>query len=136
MLLATTPIIEGGRIIRYNGVVTGEVILGANIFRDFFASIRDIVGGRAASYETVLRDGRNTAIQEMVNEAQRLGANGVVGIALNYETVGKSMLMIAVSGTAVTVEMAMSQPQHASPGYGQQGFGQQGSGHQGSWPGR
>lgn len=126
MLLATTPIIEGGRIIRYNGVVTGEVILGANVFRDFFASIRDIVGGRAGSYETVLRDGRNTAIQEMVQEAQRLGANAIVGIDLDYESLGKSMLMITVSGTAVTVEMAMGQPQSAPAGFGQQGFGQQG----------
>ncbi len=94
MLLSTTPTLEGGRIIRYNGIVTGEVILGANIFRDFFASIRDIVGGRAGSYETVLRDARNTAFQEMMSEAQRLGANAIVGIDLDYETLGKSMLMV------------------------------------------
>ncbi|MGL4286843.1 MAG: heavy metal-binding domain-containing protein [Phreatobacter sp.] len=107
MLLTTTPSLEGGRIIRYHGVVTGEVIMGANIFRDFFASIRDIVGGRANSYETVLRDGRNTAFGEMMQEAQRLGANAIVGIDVDYETLGKSMLMVSVSGTAVSVEMAM-----------------------------
>ncbi len=116
MLLSTTPTFEGGRIIRYNGIVTGEVILGANIFRDFFASVRDIVGGRAGSYETVLRDGRNTAFQEMMAEAQRLGANAIVGIDVDYETLGKSMLMVSVSGTAVTVEMALGQP--APAGYG------------------
>jgi uncharacterized protein YbjQ (UPF0145 family) len=113
MLLSTTPTLEGGRIIRYSGIVTGEVILGANIFRDFFASIRDIVGGRAGAYENVLRDGRNTAFQEMIAEAQRLGANAIVGIDVDYETLGKSMLMVSVSGTAVSVEMLM--PQHAAP---------------------
>jgi uncharacterized protein YbjQ (UPF0145 family) len=119
MLLATTPTIEGGRIIRYNGIVTGEVILGANIFRDFFASIRDIVGGRAQAYENVLRDGRTTAFQEMMSEAQRLGANGIVGIDIDYETLGKSMLMVSVSGTAVTIEMMMQQQAAPPP----QGFG-------------
>jgi uncharacterized protein YbjQ (UPF0145 family) len=119
MLLATTPTIEGGRIICYNGIVTGEVILGANIFRDFFASIRDIVGGRAQAYENVLRDGRTTAFQEMMSEAQRLGANAVVGIDIDYETLGKSMLMVSVSGTAVTVEMMMQQQAAPPP----QGFG-------------
>ncbi len=119
MLLSTTPTLEGGRIIRYNGIVTGEVILGANIFRDFFASIRDIVGGRAGSYETVLRDGRNTAFQEMMAEAQRLGANAIVGIDVDYETLGKSMLMVSVSGTAVTVEMLMGQQAPSQPtGFG------------------
>lgn len=119
MLLSTTPTLEGGRIIRYNGIVTGEVILGANIFRDLFASIRDIVGGRAGSYETVLRDGRNTAFQEMMAEAQRLGANAIVGIDIDYETLGKSMLMVSVSGTAVTVEMLMGQQPPSQPA----GFG-------------
>ena len=117
MLLTTTPTIEGGRIIRYQGIVTGEVILGANIFRDFFASIRDIVGGRAGSYETVLRDGRNTAFQEMIAEAQRLGANAIVGIDIDYETLGKSMLMVSVTGTAAFVEMVMPQVQ-AQPATG------------------
>ncbi|WP_371134405.1 heavy metal-binding domain-containing protein [Phreatobacter sp.] len=115
MLLSTTPALEGGRIIRYNGIVTGEVILGANIFRDLFASIRDIVGGRAGSYETVLRDGRTTAFQEMMAEAQRLGANAIVGIDIDYETLGKSMLMVSVSGTAVTVEMLMGQQAPIQP---------------------
>jgi uncharacterized protein YbjQ (UPF0145 family) len=119
MLLATTPTIEGGRIIRYNGIVTGEVILGVNIFRDFFASIRDIIGGRAQAYENVLRDGRTTAFQEMMSEAQRLGANGIVGIDIDYETLGKSMLMVSVSGTAVTIEMMVQQGAPPSqPGFG------------------
>jgi uncharacterized protein YbjQ (UPF0145 family) len=118
MLLTTTPTVEGGRIIRYHGVVTGEVILGANVFRDFFASIRDIVGGRAGSYESVLRDGRNTAFGEMMQEAQRLGANAIVGIDVDYETLGKSMLMVSVSGTAVSVEMAF--PGQSAPP--QQGY--------------
>lgn len=119
MLLSTTPALEGGRIIRYNGIVTGEVILGANIFRDLFASIRDIVGGRSGAYETVLRDGRTTAFQEMMAEAQRLGANAIVGIDIDYETLGKSMLMVSVSGTAVTVEMLMGQQAPIQPtGFG------------------
>jgi uncharacterized protein YbjQ (UPF0145 family) len=106
MIVTTTSSIEGRRIVAYHGIVTGEAILGANIFRDFFASIRDIVGGRAGSYERVLRDGRETAISEMRDEARRLGANAIVGVDLDYETVGSSdsMLMVSVSGTAVTVE--------------------------------
>lgn len=106
MIVTTTSSIEGRRIVAYHGIVTGEAILGANIFRDFFASIRDIVGGRAGSYERVLRDGRETAISEMRDEARRLGANAIVGVDLDYETVGASdsMLMVSVSGTAVTVE--------------------------------
>ncbi|MBY0364061.1 MAG: heavy metal-binding domain-containing protein, partial [Phreatobacter sp.] len=119
MLLSTTPALEGGRIIRYNGIVTGEVILGANIFRDLFASIRDVVGGRSGAYETVLRDGRTTAFQEMMAEAQRLGANAIVGIDIDYETLGKSMLMVSVSGTAVTGEMLMGQQAPSQPtGFG------------------
>lgn len=116
MLLTTTSTVEGARIIRYHGVVTGEAILGANVFRDFFASIRDIVGGRSGAYENVLRDGRNTAFNEMVQEAQRLGANGIVGIDIDYETVGQSMLMVSVSGTAVSVEQVGAPP--AAPGGG------------------
>ena len=106
MIVTTTSSIEGRRIVAYHGIVTGEAILGANIFRDFFASIRDIVGGRAGSYERVLRDGRETAISEMRDEARRLGANAIVGVDLDYETVGASdsMLMVSVSGTAVIVE--------------------------------
>lgn len=122
MLLTTTATLEGGRIIRYHGIVTGETVMGANVFRDFFASIRDIVGGRSGSYETVLRDGRNTAFQEMMAQGQQLGANAIVGIDIDYATVGNSMLMITVTGTAVSVEMALGQPAAPAPG---QGFGSQ-----------
>jgi uncharacterized protein YbjQ (UPF0145 family) len=104
MLIVTTPQLEGRRIVRYHGVVSGEAILGANIFRDLFAGIRDIVGGRSASYEKVLRDSKQTALDEMAGEAQRLGANAVVGVDLDYETIGGTMLMVSASGTAVTVE--------------------------------
>lgn len=106
MIVTTTSTIEGRRIKAYHGIVTGEAILGANVFRDFFASIRDIVGGRSGSYEKVLRSGRDTAIREMTEDAERLGANAIVGVDLDYETVGSSdsMLMVSVSGTAVTVE--------------------------------
>ena len=104
MILSTTPSIEGKSIREYRGVVTGEAILGANIFRDFFAGIRDIVGGRSAAYEKELTKAREIAFQEMTEDAQRLGANAVVGIDIDYETVGNgTMLMVAVSGTAVTV---------------------------------
>jgi uncharacterized protein YbjQ (UPF0145 family) len=104
MLIVTTPQLEGRRIVKYHGVVSGEAILGANIFRDFFAGIRDIVGGRSAAYEKVLRDSKQTALDEMADEAQRLGANAVVGVDLDYETIGGTMLMVSASGTAVTVE--------------------------------
>ncbi len=106
MLLTTTPTIEGRRITRYCGVVTGEAILGANIFRDFFAGVRDIVGGRSASYEKELHRARAIALQELEDEAARIGANAVVGIDLDYEVVGQgaSMLMVSVSGTAVVTE--------------------------------
>lgn len=109
MIMTTTANIEGSRIIRYHGIVTGEAILGANVFRDFFASIRDIVGGRSGAYENVLRDGRNTAFSEMMQQAQSLGANAIVGIDVDYETVGQSMLMVSVSGTAVSIEQPMAQ---------------------------
>ena len=102
MILSTTPTIEGKSIRQYHGVVTGEAILGANIFRDFFAGIRDIVGGRSAAYEKELTKAREIAFEEMTQGAQGLGANAVVGI--DYETVGSgTMLMVAVSGTAVTL---------------------------------
>jgi uncharacterized protein YbjQ (UPF0145 family) len=106
MLLSTTPSIEGHRIHEYKGVVTGEAILGANVFRDLFASIRDIVGGRSASYEKVLKDARDMALKEIAEEGARLGANAVVGIDLDYETIGAggSMLMVSASGTAVVVD--------------------------------
>lgn len=105
MTVTTTPTIEGRAIRQYHGVVTGEAILGANIFRDFFAGIRDIVGGRSAAYENELRRAREIALTEMQQVAAALGANAVVGVDLDYETVGGqgSMLMVSVSGTAVTI---------------------------------
>ena len=104
ILIVTTPSIEGRRIAKYFGVVSGEAILGANIFRDLFAGIRDIVGGRSAAYEKVLRDSKQTALDELASEARRLGANAVVGVDLDYETIGGTMLMVSASGTAVTLE--------------------------------
>lgn len=106
IVLSTTPSIDGTRITKYCGIVTGEAILGANIFKDLFAGIRDIVGGRSATYERELRRARELALQEIAGAAGELGANAVVGIDLDYETVGGqgSMLMVTVSGTAVVVE--------------------------------
>lgn len=106
MLLTTTNTVEGKRVVHYYGVVSGEMIIGANIFRDFFASIRDIVGGRSSSYEQVLREAKATALKELQDEAAALGANAVIGIDLDYETVGGngSMLMVTASGTAVYLE--------------------------------
>ena len=104
MLLSTTSVIDGKRIVTYHGLVTGEAILGANIFRDLFAGIRDIVGGRSSAYEKELRRAKDLAIQEMTDQAEAMGANGIIGIDLDYETVGQggSMLMVSASGTAVT----------------------------------
>ncbi|MBU4684211.1 heavy metal-binding domain-containing protein [Cedecea davisae] len=103
MQFTTTPGLEGQTITEYCGVVTGEAILGANIFRDFFAGVRDIVGGRSGAYEKELRKARDIAFREIQQQAESLGANAVVGIDIDYETVGKdgSMLMVCVSGTAV-----------------------------------
>ncbi|AIR61460.1 hypothetical protein LH23_12570 [Cedecea neteri] len=103
MQFTTTPGLEGHTIAEYCGVVTGEAILGANIFRDFFAGVRDIVGGRSGAYEKELRKARDIAFREIQEQAESLGANAVVGIDIDYETVGKdgSMLMVCVSGTAV-----------------------------------
>lgn len=103
MILTTTNAIEGKPIRQYLGIVTGEAILGTNVIRDFFAGIRDIVGGRSASYEKELRKGRDVALQEIEQEARRLGADAVVAIDLDYETVGQggTMLMVTISGTAV-----------------------------------
>jgi uncharacterized protein YbjQ (UPF0145 family) len=105
MLVTTTPTIEGQPIQEYLGIVTGEVIIGANLFRDFFAGIRDIVGGRSGSYERILRDAREQAIAEIQSEAAGLGANAVVAIDLDYEVIGDtgSMLMVSASGTAVRI---------------------------------
>ena len=105
MILTTTPNIEGYKILEYKGLVTGETIIGANFMKDFFAGIRDIVGGRSKSYEKVLQEGKETSIREMMQCAQELGANDIVGIDIDYETVGQggSMLMVACSGTAVRI---------------------------------
>ncbi|KGL47118.1 hypothetical protein HR17_06260 [Porphyromonas gulae] len=104
MILSTTPNIEGRRIRQYCGIVSGEAIMGANIVRDFFASIRDVVGGRSGSYEEVIRKAKNEALDEMQREAMRLGADAILSIDIDYETIGTSMLMVAVSGTAVILE--------------------------------
>lgn len=108
MIITTASTIEGKRIVTYYGLVAGEAILGTNIFRDFFASIRDIVGGRSAAYERSLREARETAIREMTQEAQNLGANAVIGVDLDYESIGigegGNMLMVSASGTAVRIE--------------------------------
>ncbi|TDI84343.1 MAG: heavy metal-binding domain-containing protein [Caldithrix sp.] len=108
MLILTTPTMQGKKITQYIGLVTGEAILGANIFKDFFAGIRDIVGGRSASYEKELRRAKEIAIQEMVAQAQAQGCNAIVGVDLDYETIGSgsgtNMLMVSASGTAVVYE--------------------------------
>ena len=105
MLITTTPTIEGRPIQAYKGVVTGETIVGANVFKDFLAGIRDIIGGRSDSYEKVLREAKDTSLAEMQQRAAELGANAIVGVDIDYETVGQnsSMLMVAVSGTAVVI---------------------------------
>lgn len=107
MLISTTPTIQGAEVAEYFGVVSGEAILGANIFKDLFAGIRDIVGGRSAAYEEELRKARDTAIDEMAMEAEALGANAVLGVDLDYETIqvsrGGNMLMVSASGTAARV---------------------------------
>ena len=103
--VTTTPTIEGHPIQEYLGIVTGEVIVGANIFRDLFANIRDVVGGRSGSYERILADARKQAIEELQAEAATIGGNAVVGIDLDYEVIGAngSMLMVSASGTAVKI---------------------------------
>ncbi|MFW5634045.1 MAG: heavy metal-binding domain-containing protein [Erythrobacter sp.] len=105
VIVTTTPTIESRPIQEYCGIVVGEVIVGANLFRDLFANIRDIVGGRSGSYERILADARNQAIEELQAEAATLGGNAVVGIDLDYEVIGAngSMLMVSASGTAVKV---------------------------------
>ena len=106
MIVTTTPSIEGKRITRYCGVVAGEAILGANVFKDLFAGLRDIVGGRSGMYERELQKARDIAMLELQQNAQALGANAVVGIELDYEVLGQGngMLMVSASGTAVVVE--------------------------------
>ena len=107
MLVITTHSVEGKKITKYHGLVSGEAILGANIFKDFFAGIRDIVGGRSAAYEKELRKAKDIAIEEMVSAASAQGANAVIGVDLDYETIGGgsgNMLMVSASGTAITIE--------------------------------
>ena len=105
MIVTTTPTIEGHPIRDYKGLVTGETIIGANFVKDFFASIRDIVGGRSSSYESVLREAKDIAMSEMQERAQVMGANAIVGVDLDYEALGAngSMLMVTASGTAVVI---------------------------------
>ena len=105
MLLTTTPSIEGHPIREYRGIISAETIIGANFLKDFFARITDVFGGRSGSYERVLREGKEAALAELTKEAQRLGANAVVGLKLDYEAVGASgsMLMVVASGTAVVI---------------------------------
>jgi uncharacterized protein YbjQ (UPF0145 family) len=107
MLITTTPSLEGKRIVRYIGLVSGEAILGANIFKDFFASVRDIVGGRSGAYEQELRRAKEIALQEMADQARGLGANAVVAVDLDYESLGSQgggMLMVTAAGTAIVYE--------------------------------
>lgn len=106
MILTTTPSIEGRKITLYKGVVAGQAILGANIFRDFLAGVRDIVGGRSGAYENVLRDGRDAVLKDLEAEASALGADAVVAIDFDYEAIGAnaSMLMVSASGTAVKLD--------------------------------
>lgn len=105
MIVTTTPSIEGRRIAAYHGIVVGETIVGANIFRDLFASVRDIVGGRSGAYENALGDARRIALEEMEGRAAELGADAVVGVDLDYEVIN-NMLMVSASGTAVTLGRA------------------------------
>ena len=105
MLVTTTNSIEGKRIVQYFGLVTGEAILGANIFKDFFAGIRDIVGGRSSAYEKELRHAKDIALEEMQEQAEALGGNAILAIDLDYESLGQgSMLMVTATGTAVLLE--------------------------------
>ncbi|MBD2233996.1 heavy metal-binding domain-containing protein [Phormidium tenue] len=105
MILTTGPNVDGRHVVEYCGLVNGEAILGANIFKDFFAGIRDVVGGRSGAYEHSLRQARNTAIKEMMQAAQELGADAIIAVDIDYESLeinnGGNMLMVAASGTAV-----------------------------------
>lgn len=106
MIITTTPSIEGNRIVRYCGVISGEAILGANLFKDLFAGIRDLVGGRSTTYERELQRARQIAMNELTQQANSLGANAVVGVDIDYEVLGANngMLMVSATGTAVVVE--------------------------------
>ncbi|MFZ3148183.1 MAG: heavy metal-binding domain-containing protein [Methanothrix sp.] len=108
MIITTTPNIEGSRIVEYLGLVNGEAVMGANIFADMFAGIRNVIGGRSGAYEKELRKAKEIAVKEMEQEAARLGADAVIGVDLDYETItfeqGGSMLMVIASGTAIKLE--------------------------------
>ncbi|MCB0731518.1 MAG: heavy metal-binding domain-containing protein [Ignavibacteriae bacterium] len=107
MLVTTTSTLQDRKIVKYLGLVSGEAILGANIFKDLFAGIRDIIGGRSAAYEKELRSAKNIATEEMIQQAKSLGGNAVIAVDIDYETISPgsgSMLMVAVSGTAVVIE--------------------------------
>ncbi len=108
MIMTTTDSVEGRRIIGYLGVVSGETVMGTNIFKDFFAGVRDIVGGRTKSYEGVLNDAKQEALQDLANAAAKLGADAVVGIDLDYEAIGgggdRTLLMVTANGTAVKLD--------------------------------
>ncbi len=104
MLVTTTSTIEGKRIATYIGLVNGEAIIGANIVKDFFAGITDIVGGRSGAYEQALREAKSIAIKEMMDQATRLGANAVIGVDMDYQNINNTMLMVSANGTAVVIE--------------------------------
>jgi uncharacterized protein YbjQ (UPF0145 family) len=106
MLVTTTPNVEGKEITKYIGLVNGEAIIGANMIKDFMTGIRDVVAGRSGSYEQGLREAKSIAIREMMDQAQRLGANAIIGVDLDFETIGNngSMLMVSANGTAVVIE--------------------------------
>ncbi len=104
MIITTTPTVEGKTIVEYKGIVAGEAIMGANVVRDLFASIRDIVGGRAAAYENKLIEARQIALKEMEAQAQAVGANAIVGVDIDYEVVREGMLMVTAAGTAVVIK--------------------------------
>lgn len=104
MIVTTTPNVEGHRITGYHGIVVGEAIMGSNFVRDWFASVTDVIGGRSGAYEAKLGDAREVALKEMQEHARRLGGNAVVGVDLDYEVVGDSMLMVSASGTAVSID--------------------------------
>ncbi|MEQ9124232.1 MAG: heavy metal-binding domain-containing protein [Alphaproteobacteria bacterium] len=104
MLVSTTETLQGWRVVDYFGLVSGEAIMGANVVRDFFASVTDVIGGRSGAYEAKLRDGRDIAVREMCAEAEAAGANAVVAVDLDYETLREGMMMVVASGTAVRIE--------------------------------
>jgi len=104
MITSTTGSVEGKRITQYHGIVAGDAVMGANFVRDFFARVTDVIGGRSGAYQKELRKARNVALEELMEEAVELGANAVVGVNLDTEVMGESMLMVVATGTAVTVE--------------------------------